>query len=128
MRSVRSVAYWSQIEPLAPDARTGAHTFDWRRPDALAGQLARHGLRWDVVLAYAASWASTPPGTGAGAPRPDRFAEYAAAVAARYGEGGAFWKGHPELPYVPAVDFQVWNEPNHTVSATAMDAQTYARL
>ncbi len=128
LRSVRAVAYWNLIEPLAPDVRTGAHTFDWRRPDAFVTHLARHGLRWDVILGYAASWASTPPGSGTGPPQPERFGEYAAAFAGRYGDRGTFWKAHPELPYVPAVNFQVWNEPNQEVSLTAMPAATYARL
>ncbi|MGD0980406.1 MAG: hypothetical protein ABR946_02880, partial [Solirubrobacteraceae bacterium] len=35
-----------------------------------------------------------------------------AAFAARYGEGGTFWRQNPQLPYLPVVDFEVWNEAN----------------
>jgi len=33
-------------------------------------------------------------------------------VADRYGRGGSFWSANPSLPYLPVVQFEVWNEPN----------------
>ena len=34
------------------------------------------------------------------------------AAVARYGNGGAFWREHPELPTMPIEQWQLWNEPN----------------
>jgi hypothetical protein len=35
-----------------------------------------------------------------------------AAIAARYGRDGTFWANHPRLPYMPVIDYEIWNEPN----------------
>jgi hypothetical protein len=43
---------------------------------------------------------------------PELIGPFAARLAARYGAGGAFWREHPELPYVPIRSWQIWNEPN----------------
>lgn len=110
--SVRAVAWWDQIEPQAPDPRTGRHTYDWRLTDRIAEHLAREGLRWYVILGFATAWSSTTPGFHFTPARPGPFSEYAGAIARRYGRAGEFWRAHPELPYVPVQSFEVWNEPN----------------
>jgi hypothetical protein len=40
------------------------------------------------------------------------YAAYAAALAARYGPGGSFWREHPELPALPVEALEIWNEPD----------------
>jgi hypothetical protein len=47
----------------------------------------------------------------------ERWKEFVAAAARRYGEGGVFWDGHPELTeeadtYLPVRWWQVWEEAN----------------
>lgn len=125
--SVRALAPWNAIEPQPPDTR-GRRTLDWRRTDTMATLLARSGLRWSVLLGFTTGWGTTVPGTVAGSPRAGPFAAYAASVAERYGDGGTFWRLHPELPYAPAVTFQVWNEPNVGAGLTAMAPDVYANL
>lgn len=128
LASVRAVAFWDQIEPQAPDGRTGRHSYDWTRPDAIAGHLARNGLRWDPVLGFSTPWAGEIPGTTGGTPKIAPYATYAAAIAERYGRDGDFWDLHPELPYVPMTNYQVWNEANLPGSLTGLSAGRYANL
>ncbi len=79
---VRQTFFWSRIEPQPGQ-------FDWTVPDRILAALARHPeLRLVAVLDDAPP---TPPD-------PDRFAAFAAAFAARYGD---------RLDY-----YQVWDEPN----------------
>ena len=35
-----------------------------------------------------------------------------AALVQRYGSGGTYWPDHPDVPRLPVIDFEVWNEPN----------------
>lgn len=126
--SVRQLAVWNEIEPHPPDARTGAHSYRWASTDRIATALARERLRWTVVLGLTTPWAGAVPGVWAGPPRTQPFADYAAAVAERYGRRGTFWSENPELPYAPVVAYQVWNEPNVPGSATSMRPDEYAQL
>ncbi len=82
---VRQSFYWSQIEQQPEQ-------FDWAVPDRILAALARHPeLRLVAVLDDVG--AVTAP-----LPDPDRFATFAAAFAARYGDR--------------IDDYQVWDEPN----------------
>lgn len=112
IRTVRTPPVWGLVEPNAPDPRTGKHRFDWSSTDLIARDLATNGLRWDAVLCCSTTWGSVLPGTNVAPPQVKPFSEYAAAVAERYGRRGGFWRTNPDLPYVPMVNFQVWNEPN----------------
>ncbi|HEU4658187.1 MAG TPA: hypothetical protein VFR97_11705 [Capillimicrobium sp.] len=103
----RMDAAWPAVQPFGPG--------DWRwvTTDRIAGALAARGIRWLPVLGYATSWSTTVGGTDKAAPAdPAAFAAYAAAVAQRYGPGGAFWAAHPELPALPVDAVEIWNEPN----------------
>jgi hypothetical protein len=103
--------------------------FDWalveREPgqldfefyDALVAEAARHGLRVLPTLQDPPDWRSTrpdsverrimyPPKSNA------EMANFASVMAARYGPGGSFWTSNPQLPQIPIVSWQVWNEPN----------------
>ena len=75
------------------------------------------------------------PGSGPRINRPRTRAQRTAwgrsvaAVARRYGRGGAFWSSHPELTPAPLTAYQVWNEPNLPAYwRPATDAAGYVRL
>jgi hypothetical protein len=108
--SVRREAWWCDVEPKAPSG--GVHTYNWAKLDEFVGALARHNLRWYSTISPGAGWA----GTSWASPPSDQhipdYAAFAGALAQRYGTGGAFWQAHPELPYEPVQDFEIWNEPD----------------
>lgn len=124
----RSDALWEYAEPVAP--RGDRHTYVWAFDDRVAGALAAHGLRWLPIVDYSAAWAQSIPGQDHSPPASaEDFADYAAAFAARYGPGGAFWSAHPNLPARPVGALEVWNEPdNPTFWHPAPDPARYARL
>ena len=130
---VRANVDWVSFEPAAP--QNAKHSFDFAGTDAWVGALAEHGIRWYAVGVGASipAWAASPAAVGAGcggrAPpaEPSLTASMMAAVASRYGEGGSFWKEHPELQRLPVRDYEVWNEPNHGASwCPAPSPETYA--
>jgi len=101
VQEVRSDAAWGVIEPNAPAA--GGPTFQFASTDAWVTALALNHITWEPILDYNNTWAV------AAWDKAD-FATFAQAVAARYGAGGSFWAQNPQLPYVPAQIFEVWNE------------------
>jgi hypothetical protein len=124
----RSDAPWELSEPTAPSG--AVHHYDWSSDDRIAGALADHGLRWLPIIDYSAPWAQSIPGQDHSPPSSDAdYAAYAAAVAARYGPGGAFWRTRPGRPALPVQAFEIWNEPdNAQFWAPTADAGQYARL
>ncbi len=110
---LRTDASWSAAEPTPPAANGGAHTYVWGGLDAMVEAMARHGLRWYPVAAYSTAWSGSEPGNLFSDPAdPDDYAAFVAALAARYGRSGSFWRAHPQLPYLPTLSYEIWNEPN----------------
>jgi hypothetical protein len=110
---VRVGAWWSDLEPGPPAG--GQHRYAWGDLDQQIEALARHGLRPEPLLSFSATWASKAPGDYTAAPDgPGDFAAFARALAQRYGRGGTFWRGHPDLPALPVTAYEVWNEENAT--------------
>jgi polysaccharide biosynthesis protein PslG len=112
VHAARFDALWSWAEPSRPQGDT--HNYDWAKQDDVITALARAHMRWKAVLAFLPSWAMGPNGVGFPAQYHDDFAAFAAAVAQRYGPGGAFWAAHPELQALPVTEYEVWTEPNST--------------
>jgi Cellulase (glycosyl hydrolase family 5) len=108
--SVRREAWWCDVEPNAPSG--GAHDYRWAELDQFVTALARHQLRWYSTISQGASWAGNSWASPPSDQRIPDYAAFAAALAQRYGAGGSFWQAHPELPYEPVQDFEIWNEPN----------------
>jgi hypothetical protein len=107
----RADAPWEATEPSPPV--NGGHHYDWAFDDQVATDLAEHGLRWLPILDYSAPWAQSVPGQDHSPPRsPADYAAYAAAVAARYGQQGSFWRSHPGLRAEPIDVYEIWNEPD----------------
>jgi len=107
----RSDALWELSEPHPPV--NGVHTYSWAFDDTIAGDLAAHGLTWLPIVDYTATWNQSVAGEDHSPPASDAdFAAYAAALARRYGPGGAFWAAHPELSARPVSTVEIWNEPD----------------
>jgi len=108
--------HWGAVEPSPP--LLGSHHFSFASFDPAVAALAQSRIRVALLLLGAPAWARDVGGTLScnrrlAAPgSPADFAAYAAAVTERYGRGGSFWREHPDLPYLPVTQFEVWNEPN----------------
>jgi hypothetical protein len=130
---VRADAPWQNIEPDGP---SGAHhSYRWQQLDVIVSALAANGLRWLPVIGYSAPWAASRR-VANGAPdffsapaRSSDFAQYAAAVVARYGPRGSFWRIRTDLPAMPVNAVEIWNEENTTdFWQPAPDPGAYLRL
>src|SRR5256885_6247926 len=93
----RTPIRWEAVE-------TASGRLSFRHYDLMFAAAARYRVRVSPVLF--GNPLRRPPTDTRG------FALYARAVAARYGQGGRFWRSHPGLPYLPATSFEVWNEEN----------------
>lgn len=124
----RSDASWEATEPSPPV--DGTHHYDWSFDDTVAGSLAKAGLRWLPVIDYSPPWVQSVPGEDHSPPSMDSdYADYAAALSARYGPGGSFWRAHPELRPLPVDTYEIWNEPdNPAFWKPAPDPAAYAAL
>jgi hypothetical protein len=111
---VRMGAWWSDLEPGPPV--NGQHRYSFSDVDKQVAALARHGLQWEPLLCFSATWGSKIDGDYNAAPDGStNFALFGAALAKRYGAGGSFWAEHPELPALPVTAYEVWNEENAKV-------------
>lgn len=118
VQEVRSDVAWAGIQPEPPTA--SGPGYQWAHYDAWVGTLASNGLTWEPILDYNTFWAY------AGL-KPQAFAAFAQAVAARYGVGGTFWAQHPLIAYLPARIFEIWNEEN-VFTPYYMDPASYGKL
>jgi hypothetical protein len=126
---VRGDAVWDVAEPEPPSA--GRHSYRWERFDREVSAYARHGLRWLPIIDYSTAWSGEIVGDVFSAPaRVEAYAAYAGALARRYGEGGGFWREHPQLPQLPITRVEIWNEPNAELfwHPTHRAAERYAEL
>lgn len=119
----RAGLFWYRIE-----RQQGS--FDWSEYDALVARAARNGVSLMLAIASCPAWACAdeagPPTSAAALAAHHDFVRQAVA---RYGNGGTFWAAHPELPYLPVTDWQVWNEVNSGAYwKPAPNAADYARF
>jgi hypothetical protein len=112
-------ASWAAIEPRAPVG--GVHTYRWDALDQQIAALARHGIRAQPTLTQTPNWDAVQGALvdlqcAKAASRspvdPAPYADFARALATRYGVGGRFWMDHPAIPRRPILRFEIWNEPN----------------
>jgi polysaccharide biosynthesis protein PslG len=95
--SVRVDANWSAVQPDGPDS------YDWTSLDQVMASVQKAGLSADLVINRCPPWAAIPGAQGNQYAQPASsaaFADWAAAVAKRYGGEGAKY-------------FEIWNEPNN---------------
>jgi hypothetical protein len=132
---VRSSVRWRNIEPTAPE--NGVRSYDWQATDASVAALARNQLRYQPFFLSPPKWNSEPSSTGSaecgesGSVPSDlqSWATFVAAFATRYGRDGQFWALHPELPYEPVSNYELWNEVNmNNYWCPSADPAAYAAL
>ena len=97
---------WGLVQPSR-----GA-PYNWSQYDLEVAGAAVNGIRVLATVYGSPTWAEpSPEYPPLGSALPG-FASFVRAAVARYGAHGTFWRQHPELPYRPIEDWQLWNEPN----------------
>jgi len=109
---------WAWVQP------DSSSKYDWAHYDQVIGDAARNGIRVLPTIYGSPSWAALkqnyPP---FGKQNVKAFHAFASAVAQRYGSSGSFWATHPEIPKLPVIWWQLWNEVS---SSTFWDAKPKA--
>jgi hypothetical protein len=104
--SVRVLVNWAKVEPQ-PGAR------DWSYYDDYVGRLAAAGLQAEPLLLGEPTWTPNFPHPPIYSPLArSSWQTFLTELAGRYGRNGLFWRQHPNLPYLPMLEWEVWNEPN----------------
>ena len=111
--SLRTDVSWASVEAIPG-------RFDWSGPDEVISQAASHHLNVLMLVDTSPAWASGASTSRSDSlwlpPRsPAAYGAFAAAVAARYGVGGAFWRKHPHLPRFLPAGIELWNEENTSI-------------
>jgi hypothetical protein len=117
--TLRIVLAWGWVQPGSPAE------YDWRHYDEVIGDAARYGIRVLPTIYGSPSWAAVRqnyPPWGQG--NVEAFRAFASAAARRYGADGTFWVTHPEIPRLPVIWWQLWNEVS---SSNFWDATPKAR-
>jgi hypothetical protein len=109
---------WAWVQPDSPAE------YDWEHYDQVIGDAARNGIRVLPTIYGSPSWAAVeqnyPPWRG----NVGAFRVFASAAAQRYGSSGTFWAAHPDIPRLPVIWWQLWNEVS---SSNFWDATPKAR-
>jgi len=117
VHAVREDISWAVTEPRENE-------YDWSSYDGVVRAATEAGLIVLPILDDPPSWASPAPGCLPSDPGP--YASFTAAVVARYGPGGQFWRENPDLPDRPLLWYELWNEPWN--APCNRDPALYARL
>ena len=109
VESIRLSLFWATMQPTAGEPP------DFTTADLIVATAARHRLTLLPVVLWPPDWAARQPGEFASPPaEASHYADFVAALAARYGTRGSFWAENPHIPRVPLTDWQLWNEPTLT--------------
>ena len=116
VQAVREDISWAATEPQP-------NRYRWANFDAVVRTATQAGLTLLPVLDDPPRWAA--PTRESLPSSPGAYAAFVAAVVARYGRGGAFWRANPRLPARPLVWYELWNEP---YADSKPDPAVYAHL
>jgi polysaccharide biosynthesis protein PslG len=122
--SVRIGVDWRAVMPTRDGTR------HWRDVDEIVGDASRAGLSVLPYVYRTPAWLARdenalPVETGE---QRRAWMDFLGVLVRRYGEGGSFWRSHPDLPEQPIHTWQIWNEPNFFYFASDPDPDRYARL
>jgi polysaccharide biosynthesis protein PslG len=97
---------WSAVQPTASSPLT------WDYYDAIIGAAAQQGIRVLPTVYSTPTWAAAKDNHPPSKAHFGDFQTFVHEAAARYGSNGTFWSTHPEVPKLPVIDWQLWNEMN----------------
>jgi hypothetical protein len=106
--TLRAMVHWGAVTP-----KSGIR--NWDDYDALFARAAQSQIRVLPVLMGSPYFNRHSPSPPRSASRRRAYAAFVRDAVERYGRGGVFWRERPDLPYLPAVAWQIWNEPNFPV-------------
>ena len=97
---------WKLIE-------TQRGVYDWAAWDFWVAGVAAKRLRILPILYNTPPFYGPSRDVGSAPPKNmAAFGRFVRAAVARYGPNGDFWRENPQVPKVPIVSWQVWNEPS----------------
>jgi len=130
--TIRLPINWATAQP------TEGAAFDWSATDSQISEAARTGIDVLPFLAGVPAWAETLLPVGGGVLVPAHlpvkgkaragWLAFCNAVVARYGSNGSFWAEHPDVPFRPLRNWQIWNEPNFKFFVHKPNPTEYAQL
>jgi len=108
--SARVLLSWAGVQSKSPYLADP----QWKGFDHEVTIAAREGIRVMPTAFGTPRWAAPEPNV-LPVTTPLRrwaWASFLRAAAERYGRDGEFWEEHPDLPYLPIVRWEIWNEQN----------------
>jgi len=102
---------------------------DFSATDEIVGAAASRHVTVLPTILYAPPWDAKNNPNGIDTPaRAAPYAQYAAALVARYGPRGSFWRQNPTIPKLPIRMWQIWNEPDLSYYWQQPFAKSYVSL
>src|SRR6478752_5083018 len=130
--TIRIPINWGTAQPSEGAA------FNWDATDSQVSEAARTGIDVLPFLAGIPSWAERLVSVGGGVQVPAKlpvsgkakagWVAFCQASVARYGPKGTFWTEHPDVPFRPLRNWQVWNEPNFKFFVHKPNPAEYAQM
>jgi hypothetical protein len=130
--TIRLPINWAAVQPAEGAA------CDWTATDSQVSEAARTGIDVLPFLAGVPVWAETLMPVGGGVLVPAHlpvkgkaragWLAFCTAVVARYGSNGSFWAEHPDVPFRPLRNWQIWNEPNFKFFVHKPNPTEYAQM
>ncbi|MCX2931337.1 cellulase family glycosylhydrolase [Mycobacterium sp. CVI_P3] len=110
VNAIRIAVPWVYIEPKDNE------DYNWSKMDYVVHAASERGMNIVGVITGTPTWAGFPLN---GHSNPTDYAQFAAAVAARYNDASS----------IGAIDdYEIWNEPNGALFYNPVDAKAYTRM
>jgi Beta-galactosidase len=106
VESVRTAFSWARAQPA------DGQVPDFTATDRVVALAAARRIRVLPIVYRTPAWAARDEHPGSPPANVETYAAYLQALVLRYGPRGSFWQEHPELPYRPLREWQIWNEPH----------------
>ena len=120
VESARTAFDWSFAQP------TRASDISFAQTDDLVRLATAQGIELLPVVTTPPRWARRTSEAYSPPSDPRDYANYVVALIGRYGPGGSFWAGNPQLQARPIRAWEVWNEPSLHYYWSAPDGEDWA--